>query len=79
MPTTPRKAAASKKAQVQELPVLEFELTRDRVTPGAFRFAEDTEPGAEPISGSLYLRKSHLDGVSPVRIRVTAEVLEVED
>lgn len=73
MPTTPRKAAAKK-----ELPVLEFELTRDRTTAGAFRFAEDTEPGAEPISGSLYLRKSHLDGVSPVTVRVTVEVLTAD-
>lgn len=79
MPTAPRKAAAKKaSAQEQELPVLEFELTRDRITAGAFRYAEDTEPGAEPISGSLYLRKSHLDDVAPVRVRVTVEVLEAD-
>lgn len=62
-----------------ELPVLEFEADLHKTTPGAFNMKEDIPDGTEPISGGIYVRKAHLDGVTPKRIRVTVEVLEVED
>ena len=78
MATVVRKAVKKKASEPKEIPVLVFELTQDRVTSGAYRYKED-EPkdGSEMVSGSLYLRKAHLDGVNPKRVRVTVEILEV--
>lgn len=70
-----KKAAAKKPV---ELPVLEFEAVLRKTTPGAFNMKEDNPLGTEPVSGGIYVRKAHLDGVTPVRIRVTVEVIEAE-
>lgn len=63
-----------------ELPVLEFEADLHKTTPGAFQLREDVAlEGEEQVSGGIYVRKAHLGGITPKRIRVTIEVLEVED
>lgn len=71
-----KKAAAKKPV---ELPVLEFEAEMAKETPGAFNMKEEAESREEEVSGNIYLRKTALDGIKPKRIRVTVEVLEVED
>lgn len=74
----PKKTAVKKKPV--ELPVLEFEADLHKTTPGAFQLREDAAPeGEEQVSGGIYVRKAHLGGITPKRIRVTIEVLEVED
>jgi hypothetical protein len=49
--------------------VLTAKFTKDRVTKGAVRFAED---GERPVTGgSVYVRKSALDGEVPDKLTAT--------
>jgi hypothetical protein len=76
MPGTIRKPAAKKTAaKSAELPVFQFEAELNKVTPGTFRMDEVGEK-EDHISGSIYLKKTGMDGAKPSRIRVTIEVLE---
>lgn len=71
---TSAKAAADAKAT--EAPTLAtVDLVRDKETPGTFRFAEVVADGATPLIGTVYLRKSELNGATPSAIRVTVQDL----
>lgn len=65
----------AKKSVAKKVPgPLVFEADLKKGTPGALQFTEDVT-GAEAVSGGLYLRKAHLDGFEPQRVRVTVEVV----
>ena len=72
--TTPAKAAADAKAPSAPV-VATIDLVRDKETPGTFRFAEVVEEGKTPLVGTIYLRKSELNGAEPSAIRVTVQDL----
>jgi hypothetical protein len=51
---------------------LELTFTRDKVTPGTFRFKEDAPAGVRPTVGSIYVLKDKLPADTD-KIRVTIE------
>lgn len=70
-----KKSAAKKPV---DLPVLSFEASFAKETPGTFQYKEDGERD-EQVSGGIYLKKGVLpEGMSPTRVKVTVEVLEAE-
>jgi hypothetical protein len=72
----PSTAKAAADAKATDAPVLvTLDLVRDKETPGTFRFAEVVEEGKTPVVGTVYLRKSELDGKAPSAIRVTVQDL----
>jgi hypothetical protein len=52
---------------------LQLEFSREKETPGTWRYQEVEVAGQEPAVGSLYVKKSALDGDPPARLRVTIE------
>jgi hypothetical protein len=52
---------------------MELEFSREKETPGTWRYQEVEVKGREPAVGSLYLKKSAVGGDPPTRLRVTIE------
>jgi hypothetical protein len=69
---TPKAAAVEQADAVQGTVLREVTFIFERETKGAVRYAEVQADGQdEPVIGSLYLRKAHLDGKVPSAVRVT--------
>jgi hypothetical protein len=72
-----KKAAARKPAKKPGVTRLETEFDFARETPGTFKFDELGDREAH-VSGSIYIKKGPLDGTKPSRIKVTIEILGVQ-